>query len=358
MNIAALYFQRITKSVFFFAFLQALRYEAENSIMCSMVKKLVLLVASAFLLSGCTVPFINTPQSGLQISVGGGEKANIFVDGINVGQSPFSSESIKPGQHAVKLMPESAERASYETTASFTPGNVTVITWSFGKSLEESGGEVFELSKATNRNKSEISIVTNPDNIVVKVDGQTKGFSPMILSDLSEGTHSLTVSAPGFVERTSSPKLVKGYRLTVTSKLSREIAGQDMVAVSPQPSPTPSPLPSPTPRPTPKPTPTPLGVLPTPTTSTSSALSSPSPSPSAGILNPTTTVKPYVEISETGTGWLRVRAEASGSSAELVKIAVGSKAPYLNETVSGWHKIEYATGKQGWVSGQYATVVK
>lgn len=69
-------------------------------------------------------------------------------------------------------------------------------------------------------------------------------------------------------------------------------------------------------------------------------------------------MKPYVEIGETGTGWLRVRAEASGSSAELVKIAVGSKVPYLNETVSGWHKIEYATGKQGWVSGKYATIVK
>jgi uncharacterized protein YgiM (DUF1202 family) len=32
--------------------------------------------------------------------------------------------------------------------------------------------------------------------------------------------------------------------------------------------------------------------------------------------------------------------------------------PYLNEEKSGWLKIEYATGKEGWVSGVYADLTK
>src|SRR3989344_9144058 len=172
---------------------------------------------SALLLSGCTLPSLNK-KAGLQVSIKGNEKANIFIDGINIGQTPYSSDDLKPGRKAVKLVPETPDEATYETTITISAGNITVMTWTFGKTLDESGGEVFELSKASNKNKNELSIVTNPDNIGVKVDGQSKGLSPLILDDLAEGSHSLTVTAPGYVERTSSPKLVKGYRLTITSK--------------------------------------------------------------------------------------------------------------------------------------------
>lgn len=311
-----------------------------------MFKKLVFVIFSAIIFAGCSLELPGQKKAGLQVSINGGIKANVFIDGVNVGQTPLTVDNLKPGTRVVKLVPEAPDTASYETNMSFTSGNVTVVTWTFGKTLEESGGEIFELAKSSKNGKNELSIVTNPDNIIVKLDGQSKGFSPLILDDINEGVHSLTVTAPGYVERTSSPKMVKGQRLVVTIKLAREpitTAQESTPSASPSPSPTPLSLPKATPKASPKPSPS----------SSTSATSS-------GTIKASTTTPalPYVEIKETGTGWLRVRAEASASGAELAKLDVGSKIPYLNETISGWHKVEYQTGKQGWVSSQYAVVVK
>ncbi len=305
------------------------------------LKKLLLIGLSALFLSGCTLPSLNK-KAGLQVSINGGEKANVFVDGMNIGQTPYSGDNLKPGRKTVKLVPETPNEATYETTLTLSGGNITVMTWTFGKTLDESGGEVFELSKATNKNKNELSIVTNPDNIIVKVDGQTKGLSPLILDDLAEGLHSLTVTAPGYVERTSNPKLVKGYRLTVTSKLAREPFGG---ATNATPSATPVTSPSPIPKTSPKPTPRSM-----PTTNATSS------GTTTGVISASIKTLPYVEIIESGTGWLRVRDSADGNAQELTKLSVGSTVPYMNETLSGWLKVEYQTGKQGWVSGKYAVV--
>ena len=305
------------------------------------LKKLLLIGLSALFLSGCTMPSLNK-KAGLQVSINGGEKANVFVDGMNIGQTPYSGDNLKPGRKTVKLVPETPNEATYETTLTLSGGNITVMTWTFGKTLDESGGEVFELSKATNKNKNELSIVTNPDNIIVKVDGQTKGLSPLILDDLAEGLHSLTVTAPGYVERTSNPKLVKGYRLTVTSKLAREPFGG---AINATPSATPVTSPSPIPKTSPKPTPRSM-----PTTNATSS------GTTTGVISASIKTLPYVEIIESGTGWLRVRDSADGNAQELTKLSVGSTVPYMNETLSGWLKVEYQTGKQGWVSGKYAVV--
>ena len=305
------------------------------------LKKLLLIGLSALFLSGCTLPSLNK-KAGLQVSINGGEKANVFVDGMNIGQTPYSGDNLKPGRKTVKLVPETPNEATYETTLTLSGGNITVMTWTFGKTLDESGGEVFELSKATNKNKNELSIVTNPYNIIVKVDGQTKGLSPLILDDLAEGLHSLTVTAPGYVERTSNPKLVKGYRLTVTSKLAREPFGG---ATNATPSATPVTSPSPIPKTSPKPVPRSM-----PTTNATSS------GTTTGVISASIKTLPYVEIIESGTGWLRVRDSADGNAQELTKLSVGSTVPYMNETLSGWLKVEYQTGKQGWVSGKYAVV--
>lgn len=299
---------------------------------------------SSLFLSGCTLPSLNK-KAGFQIGINGGEKANVFVDGNSVGQTPYSGDNLKPGRKTVKLVPESSNEAPYETTLTLSAGNITVMTWTFGKTLDESGGEVFELSKASNKNKNELSIVTNPDNIIIKVDGQTKGLSPLILDDLAEGLHSLTVTAPGYIERTSNPKLVKGYRLTVTSKLAREPFGGITDAT-----PSARSLPTASPSPIPKTSPTPMPRSKPATNATSSGTTA------SGVISASIKTPPYVEVNDTGTGWLRVRDGADGNAQELAKLSVGSTVPYMNETLSGWLKVEYQTGKQGWVSGKYAVV--
>ena len=308
--------------------------------------KLLILIFSAFFLSGCTIPGLPQKKSGLQVNVMHDERASIFLDGMNAGQSPYKSEELKSGTYTLRIVPEDSSKQAYETTVKLGPGLLTVMNWSFGKTVEESGGEMFELVKLPSKNKTELSIVTNPDNIIVKVDGQSKGFSPLILTDLSEGNHALTLTAPGYVERTSNPKLMNGYRIIVTTKLAREPLATEPAEETPAEETEPSTENSTsTASPTPKPSPTPK-VTPKPSASPAASGSASTPD------------FPYVEISETSTGWLRVRAQASSTAEELAKLDVGTKVPYLDETVSGWHKVEYESGKEGWVSGQYAVIHK
>lgn len=60
-------------------------------------------------------------------------------------------------------------------------------------------------------------------------------------------------------------------------------------------------------------------------------------------------------ITETPTGWLRVRKTPSGS--ELAKVDVGESFPVIEE-VNSWVKIQLEDSSQGWVSSKYALVAQ
>jgi|694.fasta_scaffold00773_31 hypothetical protein len=59
-----------------------------------------------------------------------------------------------------------------------------------------------------------------------------------------------------------------------------------------------------------------------------------------------------VEISKTSVGFLRVRNNPSTTGAEVAKVNPGAKFDVLEEK-SSWYKIEYESGKTGWISGTY-----
>jgi N-acetylmuramoyl-L-alanine amidase len=66
-----------------------------------------------------------------------------------------------------------------------------------------------------------------------------------------------------------------------------------------------------------------------------------------------------VEILSTSTGFLRVRSEPSILGEEIGRVEPGERYPYLDEDEdTGWLKIEYEEGKEGWVSGQYAKKIE
>ena len=61
----------------------------------------------------------------------------------------------------------------------------------------------------------------------------------------------------------------------------------------------------------------------------------------------------FVKINDTPTGFLRVRFDATTSASEVARLNPGVKVPFLDEK-SGWFKVEYETGKEGWISSRYA----
>lgn len=294
---------------------------------------LIIIVASlALILVGLIVKnkFFGKPGAGaLQISTT--PKATVFIDGTQVGITPFFDDKIKSGEHTVKLIPEATTDTlvSWEGKVNLTPGILTAINRNFGTSESFSSGEIIWLEKISSRDKSSLSVISTPDQAVVKVDGEPKGFSPVLVENLSPGSHQLVVNTPGYEERTISAKTVAGYKLIVNVQLAQKIEGIKEATPSAETkvSPTPSPKATPSPKTTPKPTVTPPE-------------------------------KPYVLIKETPTGWLRVRMEPSVSATEAAKVNPGEMFPYLNEEKSGWLKIEYEEGKEGWVSGVYAELIK
>lgn len=296
------------------------------------MKKIFLVLISALLLGGCTPKdlFVK-PPSGLDITTTPG--STVFIDGVSRGETPFVDKNMKPGSYTIKLVPVSGENLlPYETSIDLVSKASTIIVRNFATSDIDASGYSLQLQEDISGGTF-LSVISDPDNINLNIDDVPNGFTPVSKLPISPGAHSIFVTSPGFGEQTLPINTVKGFNLIINFKL----AGQTISLTPRSPEPSPSSLASP------------------------SASLAASPSPSSSSKPSTTTVtmaKPYVVVNETGTGWLRIRKEASGSSDELGKANTGEKLKYLGESTElGWFKIEFEGGI-GWVSGKYVTLVK
>jgi len=273
--------------------------------------------------------FAKSALGALQIS--STPKATVFIDGTQVGISPYFANKVTAGEHTVKLVPEPNrdELVSWEGKVQVTANIVTGINRELASSEASSSGEIMSLEKIGKRDVASLAVVSVPDKAVVKINGKPEGFAPVLTEDLTPGDYKVTVSSTGYQERTVTASTVAGYKLTVNIKLAQKIEGieeeeegeEEEEEAEATPSPSPSPEASPGPSPTPP-------------------------------------EKPYIKVKETPTGWLRVRMEPSTASTEAAKIKPGEMYPYLEEEENGWYKIEHEEGEEGWVSGDYAELVE
>jgi Bacterial SH3 domain/PEGA domain len=295
------------------------------------MKKYLLILISSILLGGCTPKdlFVK-PFAGLEVYTS--PTATVFIDGENKGETPYLNKTIKAGTYTLKIVPTSGvDLTPYETKLVLIPKATTIISRNFAASEIESSGYTMQLQEDPSGGTF-LSVISDPDTVNINIDDKPSGFTPLSKLPTTPGAHTLVATSPGYLEQTLSVTAGKGYNLIVNFKL----ASQTITLTTP-------------------PTSSPSAV-----TATSSSPPDPtqSPSSSPSATNRTTIAKPYVLIGETGTGWLRIRKEASGSSDELGKANTGEMLKYLGESTElGWHKIEFE-GSIGWVSGKYVTVVK
>lgn len=297
-----------------------------------MFKKVLLFSAIAFsslFLSGCTLK--KTPAA-LQVNTN--PAANVFIDGKLLGKTPYQANNLKPGEVAVKLIPESTATplVSWEGKVRLNAGVLTLIEREFAATEAGSSGQILTLERTKAKNEASLTVVSDPDGALLNIDGEAKGFTPLTIEKAGIGDHQITVTKDGFTEGIVKAKAVVGFKLIVNVKLAQ-------TEIQPTVTPSLAPLPSGKVTPTLKVTPSPKA-----TTSPSAKIT-----PTGGEI-----AKPYVVIKDTPTGWLRVRADASTSAAEIAKVNPGEKYPLLEEK-TGWVKISFADSKEGWVSGQYIT---
>lgn len=289
---------------------------------------IIIVVILALVLVGLIVKskFFGTQGPGaLQISTN--PRANVFLDGTQVGVTSFFDDKVASGEHTVKLVPESTggeTLVSWEGKVTLLPGILTVINRNFAVNEAESSGEIMTLEKFGRKDKSALAVVSIPDQAVVKLSGEPKGFTPLTLEDLSPAEYQIVISSPGYEEKNVSARTIGGYKLIVNVKLAQQIEG---IQES------------------------------TPSGETEGGEVTPTPkiTPKAEAIPP---VKPYVKVKETPTGFLRVRVEPSTSATEAAQIKPGEMYSYSNEEKNGWLKIEYETNKEGWVSGVYVDLIK
>lgn len=283
----------------------------------------------AFLLSGCELnPFAK--KAGVQVTAS--PDANITIDGKPVGKTPYYIENAKPGMTTIQMTAIDSGQV-WETKVNLISGTLTTVHREFGLTPDKSHSYTLYFEKLSNKDTSSVNVISMPPNATVSIDGKPQGFTPLSV-DIPAGPHVFSFTSPGFQDKIVNAATQNGYRLN----LNLTMATMEIV---PTPLPTASPSATPSISTTPTKTPT-NAITPLPKQS----------SPSAALS------KPYVEILDTPTGWLKVRESATINSAELAKINPGDMFPYRESSPSGWFNIQYATGKWGFISSQYAKLVK
>lgn len=262
------------------------------------------------------------PKQG-ELRVDSEPAATIFLDNKNIGRAPFK-DKVAAGNYTIKLVPDSttSQLASWEGNIVVGPNLLTYVNASLKESELSSSVDVLWLEKISSK-LSELSVTTNPDGATVLVDDTTRGVTPVSISDVIPGDHTVTVTSVGFLTRTLKIRTTEGYRLITTMKLGLAPGG-----TVPEASPTPTLSPT-------------GSVTPTPKNATSSASTQPDPA------------KPFLTIKDTPTGFLRVRMEPSTSATEAARVNPGEKYTIL-DSQNGWYEIRYDSTNTGWVSGQYA----
>lgn len=278
-----------------------------------MSKRLIVIIV-AFVLIGTGVLFGKDFFRGktaakAELLIKSNPTSSIFLDAQNLGRTPYE-EKLIPGEYELKLIPEDGNSlSSWQQRIKLEAGTQTYVNVELGTSEVTSGWEILSLEKIK-KGEIEIALFSKTDGGEAFLDGERKGTTPLSLPKIPKGTHELKLSAPGFRERLIKINITPGYKLIINSQLALledKTEEKEMVEKTPE--------------------------------------------------EEKEMVKPYILIKETSTGWLRVREEPKINSQELTKVNPGEKYPLLEEE-SGWYKIEYEKGKEGWISGRYAEKVE
>lgn len=269
---------------------------------CQAMKKLLVisywLLVIGFLFSGCTLRLPLGKKAPSALSVSSVPTARIFLNGEDRGQTPFYDENLKSGDYTVKITTDGQE---WSSKVRLNPGVLTVVNRELADNEASQSGEIITLDKGRG-----LAVISNPSQAEVKVDGQQKGATPLVIEDIKPGDHTVVLKAEGFLERMVKVRVQEDYKLTINMQLSAQ-----PLVVSPQPE---VPLSPP-----------------------------PSVEPSG----------PHIIVKETGTSFgLHVRSGPGLGFPVIEDIKPGEKYPLLGEE-KGWVNIRLSDGREGWVSGRY-----
>jgi len=267
---------------------------------------IVALTAAVVLLIFYLVGYFKPKSAGILIETE--PVSTVYFDGVQVGRTPFDTTRAQ-GEMTVKLIPDSFDKplVPFESKINLVSGVKTIIRRNFGESNESSSGTIISFEKVGGEEVG-ISVISYPDAAQVKIDGQVRGFTPYKSSTFTPGDHTISLTLNGYAESTLDVKTYVGYKLTAEFNLVPD----------------------------------------------TNAKTEPTPLPESKEEE-----KPQVKILSTPTGFLRVRSEPSTLAKEVGQVEPGEIYEILEEDKeTGWFKIEFEKGEEGWISNQYASKIE
>lgn len=280
-----------------------------------MRKRIVFVIGVLLILAGIFIIIkvlasVISPQGKGALQINTNIKADIFLNGKNIGVSPLckcgQNDTLPSGEYLIKIVPIDKDVPEYVVKTSIKPGVLTAVEKTF---LPESLGSSYVLTlEKTSIKTPQLYISSIPDNAIISVDGLTNGATPLLVKDISASEHELELQKQGFAKKTIRIRTVPFYKLNVMAILGTE-GNENYVSPS---------------------------VVPTA-------------SPSAAL-------KLLVKIKNTPTGFLRVRENPSLSGTEITRVKPGETFPFIDEQTS-WYQIQLTNGSKGWISSDYSEKV-
>lgn len=217
------------------------------------------------------------------------EGATIFLDGKEVGKTPYEDKNLSIKEYQIKL---DKEGMVWQGKVRLTPQTVTIINRDLAQDVASSSGEILTLEKGRG-----MTVVSNPADSEVEIDGKIMGKTPLAVN-LEIGEHTIVVSHPNYLKRSIRANLPNQFNLNISVDLA--LSEADLTTIT----------------------------------------------------SPVITQTPEVVVKQTPTGFLRVRDKPSLSGKELARVNVGDTLILLEE-LSGWDRIKLSDGTEGFVSSTY-----
>lgn len=299
---------------------------------------LIALFLLVFSLSGCSLPLKPLSlrsQGALQVTTPGDTVFSVYLDGNYMGQTPFFDEKIKIGEYTLGLYPQNSDQSIWQVKIPINKRSLSVINYTHSPVVEQRSSEVIYLQPLNDSHQAKLSISTLPDHVVVKLQGQVQGFSPLSFDTLDAGEYQITLEAPGYVSKNIQARTIAGQHLVIQAQLGQQIQPAREATASPVAPPEIQPQETPPP----------------------SRLGTQENGVSLGYQTLEGLSGQYVKIlpATVGINWLRVRGTPNAvANNEVARVRVGDYFKYIQDSDNQeWRLIEYAPGKQGWVTLRY-----
>lgn len=232
---------------------------------------------------------LNIKQKGGISVLSSPEQATVFLDGKEAGKTPFEDKNLDVKGYSVRL---EKDGASWAGNIKLTVGTVTVINRDLAQDQASSSGEILSLERGRG-----ITIISNPADGEVEIDGKVVGKTPISLN-LPSGDYTILVSHSNYLNRSIKVGIPADFNLIVSVDLA--LSEADLTTIS----------------------------------------------------APVATQTQEVIVKSTPTGFLRVRDKGSLKGLEIGRVNVGDKLILLEEQ-GDWDKVRLSNGTEGFVSSVY-----